>query len=242
MKNFKISIITVVKNDVNNIEKTIKSLLSQSYKNFEHIIIDGKSTDGTLSVIKKYKNIKLISKKDKNLWDAMNTGIKHSKGDIIGILNSNDIMYKKSLSIVNSYFNKFKIDFLFGAVKKNRIFYKFEPKKIFYRFNIYPSHSIGFFIKSNKQKELGYYNTDYNICSDYDLFYRMIVHKKMSGTNTKKSEVLGKFDMNGLSTRIPILKLYYQEMQIRLNNGQNFFLLFFLFFVKILNKLRNKFF
>ena len=88
MKNFKISIITVVKNDVQNIEKTIKSLLNQSYKNFEHIIIDGKSTDGTLSIIKKYKNIKLVSKKDKNLWEAMNSGIKHSKGDIIGILNS----------------------------------------------------------------------------------------------------------------------------------------------------------
>ena len=69
MKNFKISIITVVKNDVQNIEKTIKSLLSQSYKNFEHIIVDGKSTDGTLSIIKKYKNTKLVSKKDKNLWE-----------------------------------------------------------------------------------------------------------------------------------------------------------------------------
>tara|TARA_B100000579_G_C22836936_1_gene859346 strand:- start:402 stop:1130 length:729 start_codon:yes stop_codon:yes gene_type:complete len=241
MKNFKISIITVVKNDVQNIEKTIKSLLNQSYKNFEHIIIDGKSTDGTLSIIKKYKNIKLVSKKDKNLWEAMNSGIKHSKGDIIGILNSNDILYKKSLEIVNLYFNKFKIDFLFGAVKKNRIFYKFEPKKIFYRFNIYPSHSIGFYIKSNKQKQLGYYNTDYDICSDYDLFYRMIVHKKMKGINTKKNEVLGKFDMNGLSSRISTLRLYLQEMKIRFNNGQNFFLLFFLFFLKILNKLRNKF-
>jgi glycosyltransferase involved in cell wall biosynthesis len=241
MKNYKISIITVVKNDVQNIEKTIKSLLKQNYKNFEHIIIDGKSTDGTLSVIKKYRNIKLVSKRDKNLWDAMNTGIKHSKGDIIGILNSNDVLYKKSLVIVNSYFNKFKLDFLFGAVKKNEIFYKFEPKKIFYRFNIYPSHSIGFFIKSNKQKQLGYYNTDYDICSDYDLFYRMIVHKKMKGISTKKNEVLGKFDMNGLSTRVSTLRLYYQEMKIRFFNGQNFFLLFFLFFIKILNKLRNKF-
>ena len=68
MKNFKISIITAVKNDENNIEKTIKSVVNQSYKNYEHIIIDGKSSDKTVKRIKKYKHIKLISQKDKN-WN-----------------------------------------------------------------------------------------------------------------------------------------------------------------------------
>ena len=122
MKNFKISIITAVKNDENNIEKTIKSVVNQSYKNYEHIIIDGKSSDKTVKRIKKYKHIKLISQKDKNLWDAINKGIKISKGQIIGILNSNDIFYKNALKIVNKYFNENKIDFLFGAVKKDRGF------------------------------------------------------------------------------------------------------------------------
>lgn len=178
MIKYKISIITVVKNDEKNIEKTIKSVLNQTYKNYEHIVVDGKSNDKTFEIVKKYKKVKLISKKDKNLWDALNTGIKNSKGEIIGILNSNDFFYKNALKIVNKYFNKNNIDFLFGTVKKDRLFWKFEPKKIYYRFNIYPSHSIGFFIKSEKQKKLGFYNINYNICSDYDLFYRMIVKKK----------------------------------------------------------------
>ena len=240
MKNFKISIITVVKNDEKNIEKTIQSVLNQSYKNYEHIVVDGKSIDKTVEIVKKFKKVKLISKKDKNLWDALNTGIKNAKGEIIGVLNSKDIYYKNTLKIVNKYFNKNKIDFLFGAVQKNRLFYKFEPEKINYRLNIYPAHSVGFFIKSNKQKKLGLYNINYNICSDYDLFYRMIVKHKMIGINTKKTEIFGKFDTNGLSSKVNVFKFYYQEIKIRYKNGQNLSFLAILFLIKILNLLRNK--
>ena len=86
------SIITVVLNNKSKIEKCIKSVLNQNIKNFEHIIIDGGSTDGTHKILKKYKKKvkKIIIKKDKNMWEAMNTGIKNSSGDIICILNSDD--------------------------------------------------------------------------------------------------------------------------------------------------------
>lgn len=240
MKNYKISIITVVKNDEKNIEKTIKSVLNQSYKNYEHIIIDGKSSDNTIKIIRKFKKVKLISKKDKNLWEALNTGIKISKGEIIGVLNSKDVYYENALQIVNNYFNKNKIDFLFGAVKKNRVFYKFEPNKIKYRFNIYPAHSVGFFIKSKKHKELGLYNTNLKFCSDYDLFYRMIVKKKMKGMSTKKKEVIGKFDMNGLSSKLNFIENYFFEMKVRYINKQNIIYLLFLFLIKILNYFKNR--
>jgi len=235
-----ITIITVVKNDEKKIEKTILSVLNQEYKNIEHIVIDGKSSDGTIAIIKKYKN-KLIffSNKDKNLWQAMNRGIKKSSGSIIGILNSGDVFYPKALTIVSKYFNDYKIDFLFGAVKKNKVFHLYEPEKIFYRFNIYPSHSCGFFIKKNAQKKVGYYNENLEICSDYDLFYKMITKYKMKGTSTKKNEVMGKFDMSGLSSRQSFLKTLFFEIIIRYRNGQNFLFLFFLFFLKIFNKLRN---
>ena len=125
------SIITPVKNDVLNIEKTIQSVLQQKYKNFQYIIVDGNSDDGTLDVIKKYNN-KIdfwVSYDDKNLWEAINTGIKLSTGHIIGIINSKDIYYKNALKIVKKYFLNFKIDFLFGAVKKNKVYYLYEPKK-----------------------------------------------------------------------------------------------------------------
>ena len=101
-----------------------------------------------------------------------------SKGEIISGLNSKDIHYPNALNTINKYFNNNSIDFLFGAVKKKKINYKFEPDKIFYRFNIYPSHSCSFFIKSSAQKKLGYYNTQYEYCADYDMFYKMIVKKK----------------------------------------------------------------
>ena len=83
------SIITVVLNNKDKIERCIKSVLSQNFKNFEYIIVDGGSTDGTQKIIKNYKKkiTKIIIKKDRNMWEAMNTGIKSSKGEIICILN-----------------------------------------------------------------------------------------------------------------------------------------------------------
>ena len=91
-----LSIITVVKNDVNNIESTIKSILSQKYKNIQYIIIDGKSTDGTVSLIKSYKRKidKIIIAKDNGIYDAMNKGIKIASGKYIGFCNSGDVLKK----------------------------------------------------------------------------------------------------------------------------------------------------
>ncbi len=241
-KAIRFSIITVVKNDRKNIEKTITSVLKQSFKNYEHILIDGKSDDGTVDIIKKYKRkIDFFSsKKDKNLWDGINKGIKVSKGEIVFILNSGDVLLKDGLKIANNYFNKYNIDFLFGAIKKNKVFHKFEPEKLFYRLNIYPSHSGSFFIKLTKQKELGLYDINFNYCADYDLFFRMI-KKNFKGMCTKKNEVIAKFDMYGMSSKISIFKSYYYEMKVRLKNGQNLIYLIFLYILKVLNYFRNRF-
>ena len=88
-----LSIITVVKNDVTNIELTIKSILSQRNPNVEYIIIDGKSSDGTDKIIGKYKKKinKIVISKDKGIYDAMNKGIKISSGKYVGFCNSGDI-------------------------------------------------------------------------------------------------------------------------------------------------------
>ena len=242
MKKNKITIITPVKNDEKNIEKTIRSVLDQSYKNFEYIVVDGKSNDGTLKIIKKFRNkLKYFSKKDKNLWDAINYGIKKSSGEVICILNSNDFFYKNALKIANRYFNDFKLDYLFGAIRKDRVFYIFEPEKLSYRLNIYPSHSCSFFIKKKLHKIIGLYNTNYDYCSDYDLFYRLFKNKRFKGMSTKKNEVFGKFNMHGMSSKVPFYKSYYYEMKIRYNNGQKLIYLIFLYPIKILNKLRNLF-
>ena len=160
----KISIITVTKNSEKYLEKNILSVNNQNYKNYEHIIIDGKSTDRTLQIIKKHRNkIKyFISEIDKGLYDAMNKGIKKCTGDIIGILNSDDVYYKRTLKIVNEYFNKYdNLDFLFGSVYKHRLLHGYEPQKIKWTFGFYSTHSIGFFIKNDAQKKVGLYNIKY---------------------------------------------------------------------------------
>ena len=125
------SIITVTKNSEKTLERTIKSLKNQTFKNFEYIIIDGKSSDGTTSIINNNRNIIdfFLIKKDKNMWEAINTGIKHSKGKIIGILNSDDVLNSNGLEIVWKYFNSKKIDFLCGSVKKKKFTMDLNQKK-----------------------------------------------------------------------------------------------------------------
>ena len=125
------SIITVTKNSERTIERNIKSLKEQTIKDFEHIVIDGNSDDGTIDIIKKHsKNISYFdSKKDKNMWNAINKGIKVAKGEVIGILNSDDILYPNGLKIVKKYFNKKKLDYLFATVKKKKYITVFTLKK-----------------------------------------------------------------------------------------------------------------
>jgi glycosyltransferase involved in cell wall biosynthesis len=241
MKN-KISIITVTKNSEKYLEKNILSVHKQKYKNYEHIIIDGKSTDKTIDIINKHKRkIKyFISEKDRGLYDAMNKGIKKSTGDIIGILNSDDIYYNKTLDIVNKYFNKYKnLDFLFGSVYKHKLLHGYYPKKIKWSFGFYSTHSIGFFIKKEAHKKVGSYNIKYKYSADYDLFYRLIIKKKMNGMATKKSEVFGKFRRGGLSSRIRYIDFLKECTQIRLDNKQNFFIVYLIFFARLLRNLKK---
>ena len=197
------------------------------------------SKDETFSKIKKFeKDIDiLLCKKDKNMWQAINKGIKLSSGKVIGIINSGDIYYKNTFKIVEKYFNlNNDLNFLFGPVKKDRVLYRFEPEKIYYRFNIYPSHSSGFFITRHAHKKIGFYNDNLKFGADHDLFYRMIVKHKLSGMIANKKELFGKFDMTGASSKIPFYKSYFYEMVVRHNNDQNIVYLFFLYFIKIMNK------
>lgn len=240
----KFSIITVVLNNEKYIERAIKSVVSQIYKNYEYIVVDGGSKDKTQDILKKYKKkiSKIIIKKDKNMWQAMNRGISASKGEIICIINSDDYFTRNALKIVNKYFQSHNIDYFFGAVKKRKIFYHFNPENIFYKFNCYPSHSISFFVKKKIHKDLGYYDEDLKFCADYSFFYKLFNSKKYKYKNGKKSELLGYFNTKGLSSRVGFFKTLYYESVVRLRNKQNLLFVFLIFFLRILNKLRNKLF
>ena len=172
----------------------------------------------------------------------MNKGIKKSTGDIIGILNSDDVYYSQALSIVNKYFEEnTSLDFLFGSVHKHKLMHGFYPKKIKWTFGFYTTHSIGFFIKKNSQDKLGFYDTQYKYSADYDLFYRMIVKKKMLGMSTKKNEIMGKFRQGGISSRISYLDFLKENNKIRINNGQNVFIVYLIFLLRVIRNFKRLF-
>jgi len=237
------SIITVVYNNEKYLEETILSVLKQSYKNFEYIIVDGGSTDRTLEIIKKYNN-KIdywVSEKDKGIYDAFNKGMSLCRGNFIGIINSDDIYTKNSLKIISSYIKKKPVfDFIFGSVRKHwGILHGYKPNKIFYSWGFYSSHSTGFFIRRSAAQKVGLYDLKYKYHADYDYFYRLIVQKKMTGLATKKKEITGIFRRGGFSSTINYRKLFKEEMLIRYNNKQNFVLLIVIFIYKIVKHFKK---
>ena len=126
-----LSIIIPVLNNKIGFEKTLKSIFNQKFEDYEVIVIDGKSDDGTLKIIKKFRKKihKIISEKDRGIYDAINKGINLSSGKYINTINADDVYYStNSLNIAKKYLIKNNYDFLFGAVLKNKIYYKYEPK------------------------------------------------------------------------------------------------------------------
>ena len=112
-----VSIITTVFNNKNTVESAIKSVLSQDYPNIEYIITDGGSTDGTIEIINKYEDkiAKFVSEKDRGVYDGMNKGIKLATGDIIGILNSDDLYASNDvIGKIVSAFLSYSVDSVYG--------------------------------------------------------------------------------------------------------------------------------
>ena len=235
--NPKISIVTVVKNNVNTIEKCIKSVINQKYNNIEYIVIDSNSSDGTSDIINKFRDkiSIIIREEDAGIWDAMNKGLKLATGEIIGFLNADDYYYDNAFEIVQKYFTKENIDFLFTSVQKYKLMYGFNPSKIKWSFGFYTSHSIGFYIKTEKHREIGYYNTKY-LSADLDFFYKMIAKHKFVGKSSLKNEITGKFGKGGFSSKINYVDHLKDLNNIRLDNGQNKFFVMLLFIFKIFKK------
>jgi glycosyltransferase involved in cell wall biosynthesis len=238
-----ISIITVVKNNEKYLEETIQSVINQNFKNFEYIIIDGKSTDGTIEIIKKYNNIIdcWISENDKGIYDAFNKGLEIAKGNLIGFVNSDDVLTPNALEILNNYYLKHpKSDFFFGSVKKHwKTLHGYKPWKIHFTWGFYTSHSTGFFIKKNSAKIVGKYNLNYKYSADYDYFYRMIVEHKLTGVATKKDELFGVFRRGGYSSTIKFIDHFFETIKIRVNNKQNKFLVLIIFIIKYLKNIKK---
>jgi glycosyltransferase involved in cell wall biosynthesis len=241
--NVLVSIITVVKNNEKYLEETIKSVLNQSYKNFEYIIIDGNSTDDSLKIIQKYdKDIDFwISEDDKGIYDAFNKGLDLARGKFIVFVNSDDLLTSNAIRILKEYDTKNpNIDFLFGTVKKHwGTLYGYRPWKIYFSWGFYSSHSTGFYIKKEAAKKIGKYNLKYTYSADYDYFYRMIVTHKLKGIGTRKDELFGIFRPGGFSSNIKFIDHFFETIKIRLDNRQNKFLVLIIFILKFLKNMKK---
>jgi glycosyltransferase involved in cell wall biosynthesis len=212
----KISIITVCFNSVKTIGKTIDSVANQTHKNIEYIIIDGNSTDGTVEVIKNKEDLitNWVSEPDSGLYDAMNKGVALSTGELVGILNSDDVFYSNTvLQKIVEFHLKNEIMASIGNIiqkKENgkviRFFssQKWKPSKL--KIGLMPPHPSIFF-----RKELfdnfGNYNVDFEIGADYELitryFLKNCISWKYSGITTT-AMLVGGLSSSGLSSYIII--------------------------------------
>lgn len=181
----KVSIITVVLNGKDTIGHTIESVLSQTYKGIEYILIDGGSTDGTVDIIKKHEDkiAYWISEPDRGIYDAMNKGINVATGEIVGILNSDDMYAETSVieDVVNLV-SKEKVDTCYGDLvyvdkdDTNKIIRHWKSgvyRKDMFKKGWMPPHPA-FFVSRELYRKYGAFNTDFQIASDYELMLRFL--------------------------------------------------------------------
>lgn len=215
----KISVITVCFNVEDTIEKTILSVKNQTYKNIEHIIIDGCSSDKTLQIVEEHKDniAHIISEKDNGPYDAMNKGIKASTGDFLIFMNANDTFYDDSVveKVVNALERNPDKLMLFGDV--NRIGWDEESSYIekydhvkdsFYFVNNNICHQSIFYHRSLFEK-FGVYSNDYKIYADWDFNIKCLVEGKISAIYFPI--IMSNFLMGGMCTNTENKKIYRRE-------------------------------
>ena len=207
-----ISIITVVYNGEKNLENTILSVINQTYKNIEYIIIDGNSTDSTISIIKKYEN-KISyweTEPDKGIYDAMNKGIEKVKGEWINFMNAGDLFYSfDTVSEIVQHFTS-TLNIVYGDtfIKYNdNLKNKYQKAKEykFVKYNIPFCHQ-SVFVQSELMKKMKF-DLSYRYSSDYDLFLKIF---KNNLFKSKRVPIpISIYDMHGASNGIPAIKEYY---------------------------------
>ena len=206
----KVTIITVTYNSAKFLQDCIDSVIHQTYPDIEHIVIDAKSTDGTLEIIKRYENhiTTWVSEEDKGMYDAINKGMQMATGDVIGILNSDDMLASSDVidSIVKC-FKEYKVDSMYGDlvyidqqnINKVIRYWKGLPYKRF-RFNYcwMPAHPT-FYFRRELLEELGGYESHYYTAADYEFMARYLYRFRISSKYLPK--LIVKMRVGGQSNR-----------------------------------------
>lgn len=216
----KISIITVCYNSALTIDKTIQSVAAQTYKKIEYIIVDGNSKDGTIDKIKKYPTVitKFISEPDKGLYDAMNKGIAMATGEVIGLINSDDLFCDdKAIEKVMDVFNS---DASLDAVYADLYYVsQFDTDKIIRKWvtgkqrnfssGWHPAHPT-LYIKKKVYEKFGDFDLSFRLASDFEIMLRFLDKYKIKATYLK--EPLVKMRLGG-ETNKSLSNIYKQNVE-----------------------------
>lgn len=245
----KISIVTATYNSSKTVEDTIKSVLMQSYKDYEYIIIDGVSKDHTLDIVKKYEplfegRMKIFSEKDKGIYDAMNKGFQKATGDVLMLINSDDLFARPdALNLVVKEFEKHpETDGVYANlyyVSQNntdniiRVWKTGGQKPM--RKGWLPAHPT-FYVKRECYEKYGYFNLNYPLAADFELMLRFVEGHKIKLTYLPK--YLVKMRLGGATSK-NIQNIYRQDVEtiraFKENNlpGGNIMYLFWRYLPKI---------
>jgi glycosyltransferase involved in cell wall biosynthesis len=240
----KLSVITTCKNESANITKTIDSVVAQTYDCYEYIVVDGGSVDGTVNIIKSYKNkiTQFISEQDRGIWHAMNKGISLASGEYVYFLNAGDRLFdKETFSNIFSG-NERTEDIIYGNIIDDygsRQVQKSYPDTISIRFLLSNMicHQATFIRKELFHKYMSF-DERYKFVADYDFLWRCIVKHKVSYKHL--AQTIAYYDMNGLTSNPDNRDMLVREwLTVHNNNLSSFqyayFRLFRPFFVKVRN-------
>lgn len=207
----KVSLITVTYNSANTIERTLQSVSHQTYSDIEYIIIDGASTDSTLDIIHRYDSIvaKLVSEPDRGIYDAINKGIHLATGDIIGLLNSDDILADvTTIETIVRKITQTHADLVYGDLDYCQ--FGTTPPTIVrhWRSNIFRAKSLVWgwmpphptiYCLRKVYEEMGDYDTSFTISADYDFILRVFSQPQYS--KSYLPYVMVKMAVGGISNR-----------------------------------------
>jgi glycosyltransferase involved in cell wall biosynthesis len=245
----KITVITVCRNSVATIKDTLESVASQSYKNIEHIVVDGGSIDATVAVIREWKKhpVHLISEPDKGIYDAMNKGIRLATGDVIGILNSDDIYYDSHiLENVSVVMHDASVDACYADliyVDKNnpekiiRYWKSCSFKKGLFSRGWMPPHPT-FFTRRLIYEKYGNFDLTYSFAADVELLARLLERFEVKSVYVPKIFVKMRFGGTSNKSVFNIIKQnIYIYRACRKNNIPISPVIFF--FTKITSRIRQ---
>jgi len=220
----KLSIITINRNNASGLHKTLESVVSQTFTDYEYIIIDGASSDGSVDIIKQYANkiTYWVSEPDKGIYNAMNKGILNATGEYCLFLNSGDSLhtynvldeiFRKEINskIILGDVNKIQVNEI-SEIEKPLLYYKKnndEDLTLFEMFHGFLNHQASF-IKRDLFEDFGLYDEKYKIASDWKFFLQVIGIMNVSVSYI--DIVISDYDMTGLSSSNEELLLCERNM------------------------------